>query len=129
MKLRLATAAAAGALALGFAAAPAGAQDWSLEEAAAPYEGTQIKAIFLDRPGYRAAIELIPQFEEATGIDVEWEILPYENSRERQVRTSRLAVKSMSYWSTWSGSASSRPMAGSCRCRPSTRMRRWPTRT
>lgn len=63
----------------------AAAQDWSLAEAAAPFEGTTIKALFLDRPGYVAAQELIPQFEEATGIDVEWEVLPYENSREREV--------------------------------------------
>ncbi len=68
-------------LALNFA----GAQEWSLAEAAAPYEGTTIKALFLDRPGYVAAQELIPQFEEATGIKVEWEVLPYENSREREV--------------------------------------------
>ena len=68
-------------LALNFASA----QEWSLSEAAAPYEGTTIKALFLDRPGYVAAQELIPQFEEATGIDVEWEVLPYENSREREV--------------------------------------------
>jgi len=63
----------------------AAAQEWSLAEAAAPFEGTTIKALFLDRPGYVAAQELIPQFEEATGIDVEWEVLPYENSREREV--------------------------------------------
>lgn len=63
----------------------AAAQEWSLAEAAAPYEGTTVKALFLDRPGYVAAQELIPQFEEATGIDVEWEVLPYENSRERGV--------------------------------------------
>ena len=63
----------------------AAAQEWSLSEAAAPFEGTTIKALFLDRPGYVAAQELIPQFEEATGIDVEWEVLPYENSREREV--------------------------------------------
>ena len=63
----------------------AAAQEWSLAEAAAPYGGTTIKALFLDRPGYVAAQELIPQFEEATGIDVEWEVLPYENSREREV--------------------------------------------
>ena len=56
-----------------------------MAEAAAPYEGVTIKALFLDRPGYVAAQELIPQFEEATGIDVEWEVLPYENSREREV--------------------------------------------
>jgi multiple sugar transport system substrate-binding protein len=61
------------------------AQEWSVATAAEPYQGTTIKALFLDRPGYAAAIELIPQFEEATGINVEWEILPYENSRERQV--------------------------------------------
>ncbi len=61
------------------------AQEWSLSEAAAPYEGTTITAMFLDRPGYQAAIELIPQFEEQTGINVEWEILPYENTREREV--------------------------------------------
>ncbi len=58
---------------------------WSLEEAAAPYRGTTIKALFLDRPGYRAAIKILPEFEERTGIDVTWEILPYENSREREV--------------------------------------------
>lgn len=58
---------------------------WSVSTAAEPFKGTRIKALFLDRPGYAAAINLIPQFEEATGIDVEWEILPYENSRERQV--------------------------------------------
>lgn len=61
------------------------AHAWSLEEAAAPYKGTEIKALFLDRPGYAAAIKLIPEFEAATGIKVSWETLPYENSRERQV--------------------------------------------
>jgi multiple sugar transport system substrate-binding protein len=63
----------------------AGAQEWNVAEAAAPFEGTTIKALFLDRPGYVAAQQLIPQFEEATGIDVEWEVLPYENSREREI--------------------------------------------
>jgi len=61
------------------------AHAWSLQEAAEPYSGTEIKAVFLDRPGYAAAMELIPQFEEATGIKVTWETLPYENSREFQV--------------------------------------------
>lgn len=69
----------------GVAVLPAGAQEWSLEKAAEPYAGTQLNVIFLDRPGYRAIIELLPQFEEATGIDVNYEILPYENTRERQV--------------------------------------------
>src|SRR5687767_7792339 len=37
---------------------------WSLEEAAAPYKGTTIRALFLDRPGYAAAIKILPEFEE-----------------------------------------------------------------
>ena len=65
------------------ATAPTG--EWSLAEAAKPFAGTSINCVFLDRPGYRAAIELIPEFEEQTGIDVNWEIMPYENSREKQV--------------------------------------------
>ena len=62
-----------------------GASAWTLKEAAAPYKGTTIKAIFLDRPGYAAAQKLIPQFEQETGIKVTWEVIPYESSRERQV--------------------------------------------
>jgi multiple sugar transport system substrate-binding protein len=61
------------------------AMAWTLEEAAQPYKGTNIKAIFLDRPGYAAAIKLLPEFEKKTGIKVDYEIVPYENSRERQV--------------------------------------------
>ena len=61
------------------------AMAWSLKEAAEPYKGTTIKAIFLDRPGYAAAIKLLPQFEQEIGIKVEYEILPYENTREREV--------------------------------------------
>ncbi|MCA8910021.1 MAG: sugar ABC transporter substrate-binding protein [Rhodospirillaceae bacterium] len=72
-------------LALTATAGTALAQDWTLAGAAEPYAGTTIDAIFLDRPGYRAIIELLPEFEEATGITVNYEILPYENSRERQV--------------------------------------------
>ena len=66
-------------------ASAAQAQDWSLATAAEPYSGTTIDAIFLDRPGYRAIIELLPDFEDQTGITVNYDILPYENSRERQV--------------------------------------------
>ena len=74
-----------GALALSLAFACFGAQAWTLEEAAKPYKGTTIKAIFLDRPGYAAAIKLLPQFEKQTGIKVSYETVPYENSREREV--------------------------------------------
>jgi multiple sugar transport system substrate-binding protein len=61
------------------------AQAWSLEEAAKDYKGTEIKVIFLDRPGYRAAIEMLPEFEKLTGIKVSYELVPYENSREKEV--------------------------------------------
>lgn len=66
-------------------AIPTGAlADW-LEEAASDLHGTEISGIFLDRPGYRAIISLLPEFEEKTGITVNYEIIPYENTRERQV--------------------------------------------
>lgn len=77
--------AAAAAALLAGSLGQAHAQAWSLEAAAAPYKGTKIKALFLDRPGYAAAIKILPEFERRTGIDVAWETLPYENSRERQV--------------------------------------------
>lgn len=72
----------AGAAAIGTAPAHA---EWSLEQAAAPYKGTEINVIFLDRPGYRAIIKLLPEFEKKTGIKINYEIVPYENSREKQV--------------------------------------------
>jgi multiple sugar transport system substrate-binding protein len=58
--------------------------DW-LATATEPLKGTEVNVVFLDRPGYRAIIDLLPQFEEKTGIKVNYEIVPYENSRERQV--------------------------------------------
>ncbi|MFJ3486512.1 ABC transporter substrate-binding protein [Pseudomonas sp. NPDC090202] len=73
------------ALALSVALGSAGAHAWTLEEAAAPYKGTEIKAIFLDRPGYAAAIKLLPEFEKKTGIKVSYETIPYENTREQEV--------------------------------------------
>ena len=75
------------ALGLGLLAASAGvAGAWSLEEAAKPYKGTQVSVIFLDRPGYRAIIKLLPEFEQKTGIKVKYEIVPYENTLEKEVR-------------------------------------------
>ncbi|SFU76276.1 multiple sugar transport system substrate-binding protein [Methylobacterium sp. 174MFSha1.1] len=64
--------------------APARAADW-LEGAAAPLKGTAVTTTFLDRPGYRAIIKLLPEFEKKTGIKVNYEIVPYENAREKQV--------------------------------------------
>jgi multiple sugar transport system substrate-binding protein len=56
-----------------------------LEDAAKPLKGVEIRGIFLDRPGYRALIKLLPDFEKQTGIKVSYEIVPYENAREKQV--------------------------------------------
>ncbi len=76
-----------GAIALALvsaAAAPAAHADW-LATAAAPYKGTQLNVIFLDRPGYRAIEKLLPDFEKRTGIKVNYEVVPYENTREKEV--------------------------------------------
>lgn len=87
---RLCTACAAAALALA-ALAPAGAADsaakaaWSYAKAAQPYRGVTITASFLPRPGYEAAIALIPEFERLTGIRVKWESIYYEKLREALV--------------------------------------------
>lgn len=62
------------------------AQDsWTLSKAAEPYKGTSINCFFLERPGYRAAEKMIPEFQDATGIEVKFEVTPYENSHEKQV--------------------------------------------
>ena len=59
---------------------------WSLEEAAKPYAGTELEVLFLDRPGYNAAIKMLPEFEAATGIKVNITTVPYENALGEQVR-------------------------------------------
>ena len=64
----------------------AGAQAWSLEEAAKPYAGTTVSVIFLDRPGYRAITAMLPDFEKRTGIKVRHDTVPYENTLEKEVR-------------------------------------------
>ena len=87
MKKLMTAAASAVALTAGcmtLATVPAQAE-WAIEKAAAPYKGTQLNVIFLDRPGYRAVIKLLPEFEKRTGIKVNYEIVPYENTREKQV--------------------------------------------
>ncbi len=72
----------AGALASG---APARAEAWDIAKAAAPYKGTELHVIFLDRPGYRAIEKLLPDFEKQTGIKVTYDVVPYENTREKEV--------------------------------------------
>ena len=68
-----------------FAGPAAKAETWDIAKAAAPYKGTQLNVIFLDRPGYRAIEKLLPDFEKATGIKVNYEVVPYENTREKEV--------------------------------------------
>ena len=72
------------ALAAGMISGPARADDW-LAKAAIPYKGQQVSVIFLDRPGYRAIEKLLPDFEKRTGIKVNFEVVPYENTREKEV--------------------------------------------
>jgi multiple sugar transport system substrate-binding protein len=62
------------------------AEAWSLEEAAQPYSGTTVDVIFLLRPGYEAAKQMIPEFEEKTGININITEVPYENALGQQVR-------------------------------------------
>ena len=83
-KLLLATAAAVGLHAAAMAPPARAADDW-LATAAAPFKGTQLNVIFLDRPGYRAIEKLLPEFEKRTGIKVNFEVVPYENTREKEV--------------------------------------------
>lgn len=85
MKRALRICASVVALAAAIATLPVAAKaDW-LEEAAKPLKGTEVNGIFLDRPGYRAIIKLLPEFEKKTGIKVNYEIVPYENAREKEV--------------------------------------------
>ncbi|MBS0448328.1 MAG: sugar ABC transporter substrate-binding protein [Proteobacteria bacterium] len=77
---------AIGAALIALTAAPVTAQTpWAIDKAAASVKGTKVKIIFLDRPGYRAIIKLLPEFEKQSGIKVDYEIVPYENAREKQV--------------------------------------------
>ena len=88
------------------------AQAWTLEEAAKDYKGTEIKVIFLDRPGYRAAIKMLPEFEQKTGIKVSYEIVPYENTREKEVWILAPRATLLSRWWTLCGSVNTPSRAG-----------------
>lgn len=98
--LRVAGGAVAGTSVLGLAACGGGASpatvgknygkpaadpNWTLKKAAEPFKGIKLKGIFLDRPGYRAAAKLLPEFQDATGIQVSYDVVPYENTHEKQV--------------------------------------------
>ena len=78
----------AAALALTTALTPlaaARAAPWDIAKAAAPYKGTELHVIFLDRPGYRAIEKLLPQFEQQTGIKITYDVVPYESTHEKEV--------------------------------------------
>ncbi|MDZ4093532.1 MAG: sugar ABC transporter substrate-binding protein, partial [Paracoccaceae bacterium] len=62
------------------------ASAWTLQEAAKPYAGTEVDVLFLDRPGYAAAKQMLPEFEAATGIKLNITTVPYENALGEQVR-------------------------------------------
>ena len=61
-----------------------GARAWSLAEAAKPYKGVTINVVGLDRPSYKIAQKLTPEFEKATGIEVNWNIFPYEDTLKEE---------------------------------------------
>lgn len=60
------------------------AHAWSLKDAAAPYKGTSITVVGLDRPSYGAAKALTPEFEKETGIQVKWVTFPYEDTLKEE---------------------------------------------
>ncbi|KEZ76554.1 ABC transporter substrate-binding protein [Salinisphaera hydrothermalis] len=53
---------------------------WNLKEAAQPYKGVTINVVGLERPSYKAAQALTPEFEKETGIHVNWTTFPYEST-------------------------------------------------
>jgi multiple sugar transport system substrate-binding protein len=83
LKLHVSTLALAAA---GLLAAGEHADAWTLEEAAKPYAGTTVDVLFLDRPGYNAIKQMLPEFESATGIKMNITTVPYENALGEQVR-------------------------------------------
>ena len=45
-----------------------------------------MEVLLLDRPGYNAAIKVLPAFEAATGIRINFTTVPYENALGELVR-------------------------------------------
>lgn len=56
------------------------AEAWTLKEAAAPYKGTTVTVVGLDRPSYTAMEQVIPEFEKESGINVKVVTFPYEST-------------------------------------------------
>ena len=61
----------------------------------APYAGTTLVVNFPAHPHYNATMEVLPEFTEQTGIEVEVDMLPYLDMRERQ--TLELALDEGAY--------------------------------
>ncbi|HUC18512.1 MAG TPA: sugar ABC transporter substrate-binding protein [Acetobacteraceae bacterium] len=78
--LKYALAGAAIGAVFGFGVQASNADPWSLAQAAAPYKGMTVTVVGLDRPSYKAAQELTPEFENETGIHVKWVNFPYEDT-------------------------------------------------
>lgn len=66
---------ASGAIVASLMLFPAAAGAWSYKEAAEPYAGTTINILDEVTPLQEAMAKLVPQFEEETGIDVNYELL------------------------------------------------------
>jgi len=65
---------------------------WSLKSGGA-LQGHHDQGDLLDRPGYAAAIKLLPQFEQETEDQGRIRDPAYENTREREVLISRRSVR------------------------------------
>jgi multiple sugar transport system substrate-binding protein len=70
----LAAGALSAALSVGLAG-PAAAADWSYAEAAKPYQGVTIHVLDEITPLQETLADIVPQFTEETGIEVEYELL------------------------------------------------------
>ncbi|MCF2869845.1 extracellular solute-binding protein [Octadecabacter sp. G9-8] len=68
----------------GVALTSAAYADGHAEGPYAAYEGTTLIVNFPSHPHYNAVLEVLPQFTEETGINVEVDMLPYLDMRERQ---------------------------------------------
>ncbi len=88
LRTLLRTTTIAGAMALAGAAA-------AQEGPYAPYAGTTLVVNFPAHPHYNAVMEVLPEFTAQTGIEVEVDMLPYLDMRERQ--TLELALDEGAY--------------------------------